>query len=102
MGLPGCHWCRALTGELDELRIPYSFIDANENGELADKMEALLDADEYPMILISNDSQIIYYIYRPSKVTELGLGKVSHNIYKMGCVTIDSMVSTIDEIFKKY
>ena len=102
LGLSGCHWCRALTGELDELKTPYSFMNVNDNSALADYTEALLDTQEYPIVIISDDTRILYYIYRPSNHLGLKSSKTSDNNHKIGCTTIDSMLLTLEEILIKY
>ena len=102
LGLSGCSWCRALMGELDELSTPYSFVNANDNDALADYTETLLNTQEYPIIIVSDDFKILYYIYRPSGITGVGLGKTSDGCHMIGCASIDGMLSTLQEILKKY
>ena len=43
LGLSGCGHCETLVNRLEEERIPFSFLDADKEGKLADKLEALLD-----------------------------------------------------------
>jgi len=102
LGLSGCHWCRALTGELDKLSIPYSFIDVDSDSVLADRMEALLETDQYPMTIVSNDTQALYYIFRPDNAANLGMKRMSEGYCKVGCRTIDSMLANLTEILEKY
>lgn len=100
LGLPRCSWCRALTGELDELSIPYSFVNVDEQPQLADKLEALLETQDYPMVLLEQNYETVYYLYRPEGSAHLGLGRASDGCNTIGCATIDAMVSNIKNILK--
>ena len=102
LGLSGCHWCRALTGELDEISIPYSLKYADDHDALADYLENLLGTKEYPIMTISDNHKTLYYIYRPDSAAGLGLGKTSDGAHKIGCSTIKVMLSTLQEILNKY
>ena len=102
LGLSGCRWCRALTGELDELAIPYSFVDVADDDALADHMEALLETKQYPMVVLSDNQQALYYVHRPDSATNLGLSKAFDGGYRIGCQTLDSILENIQNVLNKY
>jgi len=96
LGLTKCSHCETLSQVLKEEKIPFDFIDADIDGKLADRMEALLKTDNYPMVIIERSSGSVY-LYRvdtlnEAKVTSIGFGT------KVGCTTTDSTVA----IIKKY
>jgi hypothetical protein len=66
------------------------------DGKLADRMEALLKTEVYPMIIIERSEGAVY-LYRVSTVDEAKETPISYAT-KVGCVTTDSMIA----ITKKY
>ena len=96
LGLSGCGHCESLATSLREENISFKFMDADENGKFADRMEALLGVEDYPMVILEDSKESIY-LYRVSslkeaKASSIGLGT------KIGCASLDNMVA----IIKKY
>lgn len=101
LGLGGCSHCEALSQSLKEEKIPFDFIDADlkENSKLADRMEALLKTNSYPMVIIEKSDGAVY-LYRvdnfeEAKETPIGFAT------KVGCTTTDSTVALIKKYIKK-
>jgi glutaredoxin len=98
LGLSGCSHCDALVVNLTQEGIPFEFkdVDLKEHSNLADRMEALLDTNTYPIIIIEALDGV-KYLYRVSTMDEVKETPVSFAT-KIGCVSTDSMVA----ITKKY
>ena len=98
LGLNGCVHCEALSKSLKEQDIPFKFVDVNlkEHSSLADRMEALLDTETYPMIIIERLGGA-KYLYRVDTIDEAKETSIPFAT-KIGCVSTDSMVA----ITKKY
>lgn len=98
LGLPKCAHCEALSKSLKEENIPFEFkdVDLKEHSDLADRMEALLRTNAYPMIIIERSSGA-KYLYRVDTIEEAKETPISYAT-KIGCVSTDSMVA----ITKKY
>jgi glutaredoxin len=98
LGLRGCAHCNALSNSLKEQKIPFEFkdVDLKEHSDLADRMEALLKTNNYPMIIIEKTSGA-KYLYLVGTIDE---AKETSSTFttKIGCVSTDSMVA----ITKKY
>jgi hypothetical protein len=69
LGLGGCTHCDSLVVNLTQEGVAFDFIDANVDGKLADRMEALLKTEVYPMIIIERPEGAVY-LYRVSDVVE--------------------------------
>ncbi len=98
LGLSGCSHCNALVEGLTKANIPFEFkdVDLKEHSALADRMEALLKTNDYPMIIIEGIGSA-KYLYRVNTIDEAKESPVSFAT-KVGCVSTDSMVA----ITKKY
>jgi len=96
LGLGGCSHCEALSQSLKEEKTPFDFIDADVDGKLADRMEALLKTNSYPMVIIEKSGGAVY-LYRVDTLSEAKETPISFAT-KVGCVSTDSMVA----ILKKY
>jgi glutaredoxin len=99
LGLSGCSHCEALSQSLKEEKIPFEFIDADVNDKLADRMESLLKTEVYPMVIIEKSEGSIY-LYRAATLKEAKEYPISYAT-KVGCVSTDSMVTTIKKYIKK-
>jgi glutaredoxin len=98
LGLSGCGHCESLVVNLTQEGIPFEFrdVDLREHSNLADRMEALLDTNTYPMIIIERLDGA-KYLYRVDTMDEAKECPISFAT-KIGCVSTDSMVA----ITKKY
>ena len=96
LGLLGCGYCKALVEGLDDKGILYKLLDANDNSQLADRMESLLKTNEYPLVIVEG-TQGSTYLYRVDSYEEAKSSPVAYAT-KVGCVSIDSMIEQI----KKY
>jgi len=98
LGLSGCTHCSTLVQSLTKANIPFEFrdVDLKEHSNLADRMEALLKTNNYPMIIIERSSGA-KYLYRVDDIEEVKETPVAYAT-KVGCVYTDSMVA----ITKKY
>ena len=92
--LSGCNWCKALVNKLNELDISFKEIDANENGPLADELEAYLKTTYYPIVIIDFEDQVTY-LYRPIKAEEVGYYTLGPGMLKIGCLTAEAMLTQI-------
>lgn len=98
LGLSGCTHCNTLVESLTNANIPFEFrdVDLKEYSNLADRMEALLKTNTYPMVIIEGLSEA-KYLYRVDNMEEARETPISFAT-KIGCVSTDSMVA----ITKKY
>lgn len=98
LGLGGCSHCEALQQGLKEEKIPFKLLDVDlkENSALADRMEALLKTENYPIIIVERLEGSVY-LYRVNSINEAKETPIAYAT-KVGCVTTDSMVA----ITKKY
>jgi glutaredoxin len=92
--LSGCDWCKALVNKLKEHSISFSEIDVNENGSLADELEAYLKTTYYPIVIIDSEDQVTY-LYRPIKAEEVGHHTLGPDMLKIGCLTVEAMLTQI-------
>ena len=99
LGLGGCPHCDSLVVGLTQEGVAFDFIDANVDGVLADRMEALLKTEVYPMIIIERPEGAVY-LYRVSTVDEVKESSISYAT-KIGCVSTDSMVAITKKYIKK-
>lgn len=100
MQLSGCNKCHALITKLDILKIKYESVDADKNGALADSMEQMLNAVNYPFITVVQFS-ITTHLYRADDSVDMGLHFIDHHTNKIGCVTIDGMLEQLLNLLKK-
>ena len=98
LGLNGCGHCESLASSLKEENIPFKFIDADENGKFADRMEELLNTEDYPMVILEDSKESIY-LYRVSSLKEAKASSVGIGT-KIGCVSEDNMVAMIKKYVK--
>ena len=101
LGLSGCHHCDALVVGLTQEGIPFEFKDVNlnEHSSLADRMEAILKTDTYPMIIIERPEGAVY-LYRVATIDEAKKTSIGY-ANKVGCVSTDSMVAITRKYIKK-
>lgn len=98
--LSGCSKCHTLTAKLDAVRISYELVDADENTTLADTIEQLLNAVNYPIVTIEQ-SPITTHIYRATDSVDMGLYSIDHHTNKIGCATVDGILDQIINLLKK-
>lgn len=98
LGLRGCGNCNALIESLNEKNIPFEFRDADlkEHSNLADRMEALLKTQIYPMVILEGTYSTKYF-YLANTLEEAKEIPISYAT-KIGCVSPESMATLI----KKY
>jgi glutaredoxin len=98
LGLSGCSHCEALQEGLKKEKIPFKLLDVDlkENSSIADRMEALLKTENYPIIIIEKLDGAVY-LYRVNSINEVKESPIAYAT-KIGCATTDSMVA----ITKKY
>ena len=96
LGLPGCSHCKALIEGLDNKGILYKLLDADDNSQLADRIESLLKTNEYPLVIVEG-TRGSTYLNRVDSYEEAKSSPVAYAT-KIGCVSIDSMIEQI----KKY
>ena len=108
LGLRGCVHCSALSNSLKEQKIPFEFrdVDLKEHSDLADRMEALLKTNSYPIIIIEKLSGA-KYLYLVPTIDEAKESPISFatkigylSSTKIGCVSTDSMVAIIKKYLK--
>ena len=99
LGLGGCTHCDLLVVGLTQEGVAFDFIDANVDGVLADRMEALLKTEVYPMIIIERPEGAVY-LYRVSNLDEAKETPIGYAT-KVGCVSTDSMVAITQKYIKK-
>ena len=95
--LGGCKYCEELVDELGRRGINYKSIDANENGALADKVEALIKTDTYPIVILEISGLPTLFLFRAQTSDELGEFMVDGG-KKMGVVDVNSMVNIISKL----
>jgi glutaredoxin len=98
LGLSGCGHCESLVNKLEEEKVEFEYVDANENDKLADRMEALLKTEIYPIVILEKVEGSTY-LYRTTSINEAQSSKVGYAT-KIGCVTSDNMVAIIKKHFK--
>jgi glutaredoxin len=100
LGLRGCVHCNALSNSLKEQKIPFEFrdVDLKEHSDLADRMEALLKTNSYPMVIIER-GEGAKYLYLVGTLDEAKESPISFAT-KIGCVSTDSMVAIIKKYLK--
>jgi len=100
LGLSGCSHCSALVESLTKVDIPFEFrdVDLKEHSALADRMEALLETTDYPMVIIERvgDTKALYRVHTIDEAKE---SPVSFGT-KIGCVSTDSMVAIVEKYLK--
>ena len=79
------------------LNIPYESMDADDNSKLCDRVEALLNTVNYP-ILILEDIENITYLYRVDDSTNLGKHTITDTVSKYGCLDVNQMAQELSLI----
>ncbi len=92
--LSGCGHCKDLIGALDKAGVKYTSIDADENGEFADKIEEIVNTEVYPIVIIEVERLFPFYIFRAQTYEEMGEASLD-NAVKIGTMSIESMVEII-------
>lgn len=89
--LSGCRYCEELISKLGLYEVKYELIDADEDWRFADKVEEVVDASSYPMIIIEDKRLVTFYIFRAESVDQIGEASLQGAV-KIGAMSIDSMV----------
>lgn len=98
--LGGCGWCKEVVYRLEEAGVKFESLDANEEEELADRVEALLDTLLYPIIIIDRPIDT-WYIFRPQNEKEIDkITPIGFKNFKLGCNTIEDLVKNTVKIAK--
>ena len=90
--LSHCKHCKWLLTELDQRGILYKNIDAEMNGELADRVESLIDTNAYPIVHIPKGAINLYF------ASETGPNKISNSAYK---ISTYSSITHLLELIKQ-
>lgn len=100
LGLRGCVHCNALSNSLKEQKIPFEFrdVDLKEHSDLADRMEALLKTNNYPIVIIEklSGAKYLHFVSTLEEAKEVPVSFAT----KIGCVSTDSMVAIIKKYLK--
>lgn len=100
LGLRGCVHCNALSNSLKEQKIPFEFrdVDLKEHSDLADRMEALLKTNNYPIVIIEklSGAKYLHFVSTLDEAKEVPISFAT----KIGCVSTDSMVAIIKKYLK--
>jgi glutaredoxin len=100
LGLRGCVHCNALSNSLEEQKIPFEFrdVDLKEHSNLADRMEALLKTNNYPIVIIEklSGAKYLHFVSTLDEAKEVPVSFAT----KIGCVSTDSMVAIIKKYLK--
>lgn len=92
--LSGCSKCDELIDLLNKRSIAYEPIDADRNGKLCDRVEALLNTINYPIIILEDGDQVIY-LYRVDDSTSIGKNVLTDTVTKHGCLDVHQMVKDL-------
>jgi glutaredoxin len=95
--LAGCSWCQSLMTRLSDFNLQYEAIDVDTNENLADSVEDFLKTNLYPIVIVENYTKTTY-VYRPVDIADAGINNVSNKIQKIGCLSIDNMITQILDI----
>ena len=98
LGLSGCSHCKALTHSLVERQVSFEYIDADKDSDFADRMEALLKTNAYPMVILEKVSGSVY-LFRAETIDEAQSSKVGYGT-KIGCVSTDAMIELVEKYNK--
>ena len=99
LGLGGCEHCKALVEGLESKGIAFKLVDANVDNKLADRMEALLKTNVYPIVIVEGLGGNTY-LYREDSYEKAVPSPVAYAT-KVGCVTIASMIEQIKKYLNK-
>ena len=99
MLLSGCHVCHSLIEGLDAAGVSFESVDADDNCELADSIEAVLNTANYPIAIIDQPNHTTY-VYRSDTMGTVGSIKLTNLVTKIGCATNEHMLDTIKTIIK--
>jgi hypothetical protein len=83
---------------LESRGIEFKLVDADVDNKLADRMEALLKINAYPMVIVERLEGNIY-LYREDSYEKAVPSPVAFAT-KVGCVTIASMIEQIKKYLK--
>jgi glutaredoxin len=89
--LSGCRYCEELISKLELYEVEYELIDADEDWRFADRVEEIVDASSYPMIIIEDKGFLTFYIFRAESIDQIGEASLQRAV-KIGAMSIDSMV----------
>lgn len=92
--LKGCNKCTELLKALEERKIEYTPIEADDNGSYADYVEDLLGIDNYPIIVMEKGKETTF-VYGTDDGSKLGPRRLAANVLAIGCLNVASMLVNI-------
>tara|TARA_A100001035_G_C27703902_1_gene463861 strand:+ start:156 stop:497 length:342 start_codon:yes stop_codon:yes gene_type:complete len=75
-----CKYCQALKGTLQELRIPFTNIDVEQNEAVGDYLESKLGTEYYPIICIKKAPEEYTYIISETNLEKLSRIRIFNSI----------------------
>ena len=98
--LKGCELCKKYKDLLDNKKIIYIAMDADDNGDYADHIEDLLGVNHYPITVVEEGKETTF-IYNTDNGTKLGSRRLAANVVSIGCLDVDLMVQNVLSLIKK-
>lgn len=98
--LKGCELCKKYKDLLDNKKVIYIAMDADDNGDYADHVEDLLGINHYP-ITVMEEGKETTFVYNTDDGTKLGSRRLAANVIAIGCLDVDSMVQNVLSLIKK-
>lgn len=95
--LSGCGVCADFKDLLRVGDIRYNEIDANVHASMSDKLEALLNIYNYPIVVLSNQSSDLTYCYTTAEIDLLGYRSLPTGDTAYGFLTLSELFNYIKQ-----
>jgi len=92
--LEGCTLCSALIEELKVRGVIFNVVYAEQDPSLCDSIEALVQTNHYPIVIIKREDKIDAY-YVTSRSTELGTRYLPSEVTVHAFASVHSLLSAI-------
>jgi glutaredoxin len=92
--LSGCMFCEDLIEGLDNIGLEYEAYDADEHSKFADNIEAIVDTNAYPIVIVGMANENPYFLFRAEVYSEVGEVPIEEGV-KVGTLSIGEMIEKI-------
>jgi len=98
--LKSCELCKKYKDILDNKKVIYIALDADENEDYADHVEDLLGINHYPITVIEDGKQTTF-VYNTDDGSRLGSRRIAANVLAIGTLELELAAQNVLSLIKK-
>ena len=98
--LKSCELCKKYKDLLDNKKVIYIALDADENSDYADHVEDLLGISHYPITVLEEGKETTF-VYNTDDGAKLGSRRIAANVVAIGCLGVELAVQNVLSLIKK-